>query len=97
MEFRPLNDFVLLEPLEDSQAGGLVIADDQKKVFMGKAVAVGEGRYEHLGLIKSKLAIGDIVYFSSFSKQEIRIDGKIYVIVPEKEALGYVRENTSIS
>ena len=95
VNFKCLHDNILIDSFEDSSAGDLIVADDNKKILTGKVVAVGLGRWESYGIIPSTLRIGDIVYFSSFSEQKIRIKGKIYSIVPEKELLGYSRENSS--
>ena len=98
MNFRPLGDNILIENLEDSQAGGLIISEENKRILTGKVVAVGNGRLESFGLIKSKLNIGDTVWYPSFSEQKIRLDGKTYSVVPEKEILGFNRdENPSVS
>jgi len=95
MNFKPLSDYVLITPLEDSQSGGLIVADADKKILTGKVLAIGNGRWEPFGLIASSLRVGDTVWFATFSKNEIRLDGKLYYVVPEREILGYTRENSN--
>lgn len=97
IKFQPTSDHLLLESFDDNSSGGLVIADDNKRTLMGKVVAVGTGRWEPFGLIPVMARVGDTVFYPSFSKQEIRLDGKLYVIVSEKEIFGIVRNDKDSS
>jgi co-chaperonin GroES (HSP10) len=97
IKFQPLADNILIEPLEDTQTGGLIIAEGEKKTVTGKVLAAGTGRWEAFGLVASRLRVGDTVWFATYSKHEIRLDGKVFFIVPEKEILGFKRENSNLS
>lgn len=90
VELKPLGDQVVLEPVEPAQvsAGGVILPDTAKeKGQEGIVVAIGPGRKTDKGdLIKiDQLKTGDRVIYSKYSGTEIKIEGKEYIILGEKD------------
>ncbi len=91
MAIRPLDDRVLIKPMEaeDKTAGGILLPDNAKeKPQKGKVVAVGGGRLLEDGN-RAKMAVkkGDVVLFSKYGGTEIKVDGKEHSIMRESDIL----------
>ena len=91
MAIRPLDDRVVVEPLEaeEKTAGGIVLPDTAKeKPQKGKVVAVGEGKLLEDGK-RAPVSVkkGDLVIYAKFSGAEVRVGGKDLVIMKESEIL----------
>ena len=94
MKIQPLDDRVLIKPLETEEktAGGIVIPDTAKeKPIRGLVEAVGNGRVldngERFDLCLKK---GDKVLFGKYSGTEIKIEGVEYKIMKESEVLAKI-------
>jgi chaperonin GroES len=94
VNLKPLGDRVVIENVEqnDVSAGGVFLPDTAKeKPQEGVVRAVGTGRTLDNG---TKLAmgvkVGDRVIYSKYSGSEVKIDGKEYLIVSEKDVLAIV-------
>lgn len=94
VDLKPLGDRVVLEPVEPAQtsAGGVILPDTAKeKTQEGLILAVGPGRKTDKGeLVKIDLKTGDRVIYSKYSGSEVKIDGKEYLIISEKDVLSIV-------
>jgi chaperonin GroES len=94
MEFRPLHDRVLIEPLEaeEKTAGGIIIPDTAKeKPMEGKVVAAGSGaRAEDGSVTPMDVKVGDRVLYGKWSGTEVKIDGDDYVIMRESDIMGII-------
>lgn len=94
MKLRPLQDRVLIRPVEpDAKSpGGIIIPDTVKeKPVEGEVIAVGPGlRDEHGKLHQSDVATGDRVLFGKWSGSEITLDGEKLMILKEADILGIV-------
>ncbi|MBU1178944.1 co-chaperone GroES [Patescibacteria group bacterium] len=94
----PLGDRVLIEPLsqEDRMKKtkfGIVIPEtvDKEKVDRGTVLAVGPGRITEEGKkIPVSVKKGQIVIFSEFSSDKIKVDDKEYYIVSENNILAVI-------
>ena len=91
MKIRPLDDRVVIEPLEaeDTTAGGIVLPDSAKeKPQRGKVIAVGPGSVLDSGE-RAKLDIkkGDEVIYGKYAGTEIEIGTKTYVVLRESDVL----------
>ena len=87
VNFKPLVDRVLVEPApaETKTASGLIIPDTAKeKPQEGVVVAVGNGKKDEPLTVK----VGDRVLYGKYSGQELKLDGKDYLIVRESDLLG---------
>ena len=91
---RPLNDRILLERLEAEQktAGGILIPDNAKeKPVEAKVIAVGNGKILENGTRQSmSVKTGDKVIFGKWSGNEVKIEGKDYLLIKEEEILAIV-------
>jgi len=65
-----------------------VIPDTAKeKPQEGKVVAVGPGRYEDGKLVKPEVKKGDKVIYKKWGGNEIKVEGKEYLIVKSEDIL----------
>ncbi len=94
MNFRPLQDRILVERVEETEKtkGGIIIPDTAKeKPAEGKIIAVGNGRVGEDGkLIPMDLKVGDTVLFSKYGGTEVKFDGVEYLIMRQDDVLGVV-------
>jgi len=92
MNFRPLHDRVLVQPLdgEEKTAGGIIIPDTAKeKPSEGKIIAVGPGAKTEDGkILPMEVKVGDLVLFGKWSGTEVKIDGVEYSIMKEYDIMG---------
>ncbi len=92
MQFRPLHDRVVVEPLEQEEktAGGIIVPDTaQEKPMQGKVVAVGPGaRGEDGALQPPDVKKGDTILYGKYSGTEVKIDDKELLIMRESDIMG---------
>jgi chaperonin GroES len=93
-KIQPLFDNVLIKPVEQEEvtAGGIVLAETAKeKPQMGVIMAVGEGGYDEKGnLVKMTIKVGQKVMYKKWGGNEIKVDGKEWMIVEQKDILAIV-------
>ena len=94
MKLKPLDDRVVVEPMEaeEKTAGGIVLPESAKeKPLMGKVIAVGPGKMLDNGK-RSEVAVkkNDKVIYGKYGGSEVEIDGKEYKILRESDILGIV-------
>ena len=92
MKLRPLRDHVILEAItqEEKTKGGIVIPDtaSKERPEQGKVVAVGPGRMNLKGQrVPMELKKGDVVLFSKYGPNEVKVDGKEYLVAKEEDIL----------
>lgn len=97
MNIRPLGDRVVLEPLSDTKEGktksGLYLPDTASKERPEKAkvIAVGEGKYDDNGkLVPIRVKKEQVVLFTKYGPQEIKIDGREYLIAREDDIIAVI-------
>lgn len=94
MKFRPLHDRVLIERVEEEEKTktGIIIPDAaREKQQKGKIVAVGKGRVNEKGeVLKLDVKEGDMVLFEKYGGEDIKMDGKEFVILKEESIVGVV-------
>ena len=94
MNIRPLDDRVVLEPIEqeDRTSGGIVLPETAKeKPQRGRILAVGPGRLLESGeRVPAAVKKGDEVLYGKYSGHEVKIDGKDHVILKESEILARI-------
>ena len=91
--FKPLYNYVLLERVEEENktAGGIIIPDNaREKPSRGRVIATGDGAMDGAARIPMAVAVGNIVLFAKWasSANEVKIDGKDYVLIKETDSLG---------
>lgn len=96
LKIRPLEDNILIEPLEKEQrsAGGIVIPDTSKeKPQEGKVISVGPGKKTDDGkLVSPDVKVGDRVIYKKWGGNEIKVSGKEYLMVKVDDILAVVEE-----
>jgi chaperonin GroES len=98
MIIKPLGDRVLIQPLskeerEGKTASGIVIPDtaEKERPEEGRVVAVGAGKMSDEGkLIPMNIQVGQHVLFSKYGPNEIKVDGKEYLIAREEDILAII-------
>lgn len=94
LKLRPLDDRVVVEPLEaeSTTAGGIVLPDTAKeKPQRGKVLAVGPGKQLDSGNRgELSIAVGDEVIFGRFGGSEVEVDGREVKILREGDILAKV-------
>ncbi len=92
MNLTPLGDRLLVEAISEDEISkaGIILPDtvDKEKPEKGKVVAVGSGRLKDDGArIPLEVKIGDVVFFKKYAPDEIKVDGKEYLILAESDIL----------
>jgi len=91
----PLRDHVLIEPVkEEVKRGGIILPETahQERPEQGKVIAVGPGRLDEDGkTIPMSVKKGDVVLFTKYGPNEIKIDDKEYLIAEEKDILAVIK------
>ena len=92
---QPLFDNVLVKPLEgeDRLPSGIVLPDSVKeKPQMGEVMAVGPGTMdEHGKIITMVVKVGEKVMYKKWGGQEVKVEGKEWMIVEQKDILAVVK------
>ena len=94
LKIRPLDDRVVVEPLEaeDKSTGGILLPDTaQQKPQRGRVLAVGPGKMRDNGE-RSPVAVakGDEVIYGRYSGNDIDVDGREIKIMRESDILAKV-------
>ena len=91
---KPLGDRVVIEVAEGDvkTASRIVLPDTAKeKPQKGKVVEVGTGKVLDNGQrIALDVKAGDSIIFSKYAGTEVKVDGKDYLIVSERDILAIV-------
>lgn len=91
LSITPLADRVVVKPLsrEEVSASGIIIPDtaSREKPERGTVVAVGTGKHENGTLVPMTVKVGDMVLFSKYGYDEVKIDGDEYLILAESSVL----------
>ena len=94
MSVRPLEDRILVKPLEPETktASGIFLPETSKeRPMQGKVVALGPGKLLDNGQ-RTKPAVkkGDTVVFGKYSGTEVEIKNVSHLIIRESELLGVI-------
>jgi len=94
MAVKPLDDRVLVKPLESEEKtpGGIVLPDTAKeKPMRGKVIALGPGKILDNGeRAKMDIEKGDEVLYGKFSGTEVKVKGEELLILRESDILAKV-------
>ena len=91
MKLVPLADRVVLKqstPEEKTKSGIILTSQTQEKPQQAEVVAVGPG-----GLVDGKevtMQVGDVVIFSKYAGNEVKLDDEEYIIVKQSDILAIV-------
>lgn len=95
MKLKPLGDRVVLEPVSDEKKSksGIILPEtaEKQRPEKGRVVAVGPGRLLESGK-REPLSVkkGDVVIFTKYGPNEIKIGDKEYLIAREEDILAII-------
>ena len=96
MKIKPLADNIFVVPLEESKTkSGIVIPEtvDKERPQRGKVVFVGPGRIDENGKrVPVEVKKGDIVLFKKYAPDEIKVEGKEYLVIKAEDILAILEE-----
>jgi chaperonin GroES len=91
MKMKPLKDNIVVQVLEaeGKTSGGLFLPDTAKeKPQQAKVIEVGSGRRMKNGeIVPPSVKKGDKILFGKYSGNEVKIEGKEYLIISERDVL----------
>jgi chaperonin GroES len=94
MKIRPLEDRVVVEPLEaeEKTAGGILLPDTaREKPQRGRVLAVGPGKTNDDGnRLPVSVAVGDEVLYGRYAGNEVKLGDKEVKIMRESDILAKV-------
>lgn len=89
----PISDHILIEPLkEEKKKSGIILPEtvEKERQEKGRVIAVGPGRAKDGKRIPLEVKKGDMVLFSKYGPNEIKIDGKEYLVAKEDDILAII-------
>lgn len=89
-ELIPLEDSILVEAIQQEQKtkSWIILPDSDKKPNKGLVVAVWKGKILENGQrAPIDVNVGEIVYFSAYSPDEIEMEGKKYLVLRQNNLL----------
>lgn len=93
INFQPLHDYVLIEPLEEETRtpSGILLPDNAKeKPQEGKVLAVGTG-IDHEGKkVEVPVKIGDKVIYKKWGGNEVKVEGKELLLVKSEDIIALI-------
>lgn len=94
---KPLADHVVVEIVtkEEKTASGIYLPDTaaKEKPQTGKVIAVGAGKVTENGTrVAPEVKAGDEVVFAKYSGTEVKLDGKEYLILSERDILAIIEK-----
>src|SRR6516162_4974923 len=94
LKVRPLDDRVVVEPLEaeEKTSGGILLPDTAKqKPQRGRVLAVGPGKLRDTGKRDPlNVTVGDEVIYGKYSGNDIEVEGKEVKILRESDILAKI-------
>jgi chaperonin GroES len=91
---KPLHDKVVVERIEaeEKTASGIVLPGGAaEKPDLGVVVAVGDGKVLDNGSkVAMTVKVGEKVVFGKYAGQQVKFDGKEYIIMSESDILGII-------
>lgn len=93
MNIRPLEDRIVIKPVEKEQKteSGIVLPETAKeKPQEGEVVAVGPGRYEDGDRVPMDVKKGDKVIYSKYGGMEVKVGKEQLIILSLKDVLAVV-------
>ena len=95
MQIKPLGDHILIEPIkeEEKTKAGIFLPEtaNKEKSEEGKVIAIGQGRTTPEGkIIPMQIKPGDKVLFTKYGPNEIKVNGKEYLIASEGDILAVI-------
>ncbi len=93
MKLVPLGDRVVLkqaDPEEKTKSGIILTGQSQEKPQQAEVIAVGIGETADGKEITMQVHPGDVVIYSKYAGNEVKLDGEEYIIVKQSDILAIV-------
>jgi len=95
MNIKPLSDYILIEPIkeEEKTKSGILLPEtvDKERPEQGNVIAVGPGkRTSSDKIITMDVKVGQKVLFTKYGPNEIKVDGKEYLIAKQEDILAVI-------
>ena len=94
-EIIPIRDKIVVKKIQDDAKtkGGLTLPDGSvDRPTKGEVLAVGDGAVTEDGkIIPMVVKKGDIVIYPKYSGHPLKVSGEEFLILEEKEILGFLR------
>jgi chaperonin GroES len=95
MKIKPLSDHILIEPIEQEEKTktGILLPEtaEKERPEKGKVIAIGPGRKTSSGkIVPLSVKEGDVVLFTKYGPNEIKVEDKEYLIAKEEDILAIV-------
>ena len=90
---KPLSNRVVVEPVKEETKGGIILpaTADKEKAEKGKIIACGPGKLLDNGTRAALgVKVGDVVMFKKYSPDEVKVDGKEYLVLEESDIMGII-------
>lgn len=94
MKLKPLSDHIVIESVvEEKKKGGIILPEtvEKERSEKGRVVAVGPGKFKDGKRMPLEVKKGDIVLFTKYSPNEVKVDGKEYLIIKEEDILAILQ------
>lgn len=96
MNLKPLHDHVIVKAITEDEItkSGIVLPDtvDKEKPEKGEVVAVGAGKLMDNGQrAPMSVKVGDKVMFKKYSPDEIKSEGKDYLVISEGDVIAIIQ------
>ena len=91
MNFKPLFDRVVIDPNveeNETKAGIVLPGTAQERPQTGVVVAVGDGENFDCNKTEMRVKVGDRVLFEKYAGTELKLEGKIYVVLRQIDIIG---------
>jgi chaperonin GroES len=97
MKIQPCADNILIESIkgEEKTKSGILLPDSatKERPEQGKVIATGPGKKNKQGVvIPVSIPVGAKVLFSKYGPNEIKVDGKEYLIAKEDDILAVIED-----
>ena len=95
MQLKPIGDKVIVEVLkaQEKSRGGIILPDTAKeKPQEGAVIAVGSGKVLPSGkTVTPDVKPGDKILFGKYTGNEVKVDGKEYLIINQDDILAVIK------
>ena len=93
MNLKPLNDNLIIKPIEEITKGGIVLPEsvDKEKPEKGEVLAIGPGKLLENGQrAQMGIRVGDKVVFKKYSPDEVKVDDQKYLVISESDVIAII-------
>ena len=97
MKLQPLSDRLIVEAISEDEVtkAGIILPDtvDKEKPERGRVVSIGPGKMMDDGKrMPIDVKVGDVVIFKKYAPDEVKIDGKEYLILSESDIMAVLAD-----